>query len=363
MMFHKGGSLLRVSVVSFQFLFGLSCTSTRSRVGSSVPPSSSALESNPATEQNRYEAPVGVVSARVAELDRTAGSTGSVKEILPAPSERRVADRPQVLRGSTSLPELLILQAGGWKELLEKTETRWSDCVRLPLERSEREECRGVGRARSIALVRLGLPEDAWRNWDVLLKMGPEAADALVFSSLYLESGSPELCARLSTLGEQWEPTTVASQLRALRIKCLRTSGEFQEARSVTTQSLVENPQDSGLQFESALLFLSEKNLTQGCDILERLFLNHERQLAVFYNWGQCLIQRRDSDALKSVLERGRMNWPSESIWILLEGELALLEGRFEMARQSGLDYLATAPGHDEFRPQAYRLSRVLSED
>lgn len=363
MMFHKVGSLFRVAFVSLQLLLCLSCTSTRSNVGSTVPPSSKTFESRPVTELNRYESPVGVASARVAELSKTVGSAGRVKEILPARSEGRVADRPQDLLRSTSLPELLTLQAGGWKELLEKTETRWSDCVRVPLERSAQEECRGVGRARSIALVRLGLPEDAWRNWDALLKMGPEAADALVFSSLYLESGSHELCARLSTMGEQWEPTTLAGQLRTLRIKCLRLSGDLQEARSVTTQSLVENPQDSGLQFESALLFLSEKNLTQGCDILERLFLNHERQLAVFYNWGQCLIQRRDSDALKSVLERGRMNWPSELIWTLLEGELALLEGRFEMARQSGLDYLATATGHDEFRPQAYRLSRVLSED
>jgi hypothetical protein len=178
-----------------------------------------------------------------------------------------------------------------------------------------------------------------------------------------MESGTPQLCARLSSLGEHWEPAALVPRLRALQIKCLRLSGEMSEARSVVTQSLIEFPQEIALQTESALLSLSEKNLTQGCDILERLFLNKERELAVLYNWGQCLILRRDSEALKGVLERGRVNWPSELVWTLLEGELALLEGRFEAARQSGLDYLATATGDDEFRAQAYRLSRVLSEE
>jgi hypothetical protein len=129
-------------------------------------------------------------------------------------------------------------------------------------------------------------------------------------------------------------------------------------AREALTRGLREYPEHPMLLLESAHLFLSEKKLTQGCALLERLYLQEFRDVAVFYNWGHCLVGRQDTAAARQVLNHARREFPSERLWILLSGEVSYLEGNLNGARRDGLDYLAASAAGDAFRAKAEGLIR-----
>lgn len=286
----------------------------------------------------------------------------NVEESIALPPLASVPPVTDSNKGSnfTQFTQLVFfVKSERWFELLQTTSGTWESCLVLVSRVSD--TCREIGRARALAHVRLGQFHAAWKVSDHLGFSGLTSVDAMLFASLYLEVGAVELCASLSNAGLNWEPSNARLELSALRAKCLRLSGQFREARKFINRSLIEFPHESSLLLESALIFFSENNLTQGCDILERLYLKRTRQVAVVYNWGQCLLQRKDADAASQLLSRAQAEWPSERVWIILSGEVAFLEGRFGDARQLGLDYLASADASDSFRAQAERLSRIMS--
>lgn len=283
----------------------------------------------------------------------------NIASLAPRSSEVDVGSKLSASQNLGSMSSVqLLMRSEKWSELLLETNESWNECLGHRLQFSE--SCRDIGRARSLAHVRMGHEQVAWRNFDLLVDRGQHSSDALFFAALHLEAGSAELCSELATVGLSWEPVSSRLELSVLNAKCLRLAGRTNDARAFLYRSLNEYPRESSLLVESAFVSMSENNLTEGCDILERLFLKETRQLAVFYNWGQCLVRRRDSAGAASVLERGRREWPSERAWIILSGEVALLEGRVEEARQLGLDYLASSESSDLFRAQAEKLSRVV---
>jgi hypothetical protein len=194
--------------------------------------------------------------------------------------------------------------------------------------------------------------------YDSLASRGVSSTDALVFAGLLADAGSVRLCWQLAGSGLQWEPADDRLELFSLQAKCLRQDGLAEKARDAITRGLGEYPENPKLLLESAHLFLSEKKLTQGCILLERLYLQEFRDVAVFFNWGHCLVGRRDAAAARIVLEQAQREFPSERLWILLSGEVALLEGNLNGARRDGLDFLANSEAGDVFRLRAESLIR-----
>lgn len=262
-------------------------------------------------------------------------------------------------KSSARSPELdslvMFVQSERWNDVLAESERRWKVCLE---DKVTTEACRTTGRARAVALARLGYLRDALSLYDVLSDGELSSRDALVFAGLLAESGSLRLCAQLARSGLQWEPVELRPELYSILTQCLRRDGQAELARSTLSRALAEYPEHPVLLLESSLLFVSEGNLTQGCDLLERLYLQEFNDIAVFYNWGQCVVKRRDPEAAKIVLQRARRLWPSERLWVLLAGEIAFLEGDSVRARRDGLDYLSGADASDVFKPQAERLVR-----
>ena len=253
----------------------------------------------------------------------------------------------------------LFVRSERWAELLNETGDEWETCTKQFSAFSE--SCRELGRARALAHVRLGHSSFAWKVFDAIASRSKNSQDGLFFSGLYMEAGATNLCAQLAASALQWEPAEPRLELWVIQARCLRLSGRFEEARQVVRFGLNEFRQESSLLVESAFGFFGENNLTQGCELIESLFRKDISQVAVVYNWAQCLVRRRDAVAASGVLSRGRLEWPSERVWIILAGEVALLEGRIEDARQFALDYLSSSDANDIFRVQAERLSRIVS--
>ncbi|MEN9808598.1 MAG: hypothetical protein RLZZ488_165 [Pseudomonadota bacterium] len=251
---------------------------------------------------------------------------------------------------------VLMLRSERWQDLLDESANDWNRCLSEGELSSER--CRTLGHVRAVAFTRLGHLRDALLLYETLSSQQLTSQDALIFAGLLYDAGSARLCARLAGIGLQWDPADHRSELFALQAKCLRLDGQAEQARTTVTRALGEYPDLPSLKVESALLFLSERNLTQGCELLERLYLQEFRDVAVFYNWGKCLVGRRDSASARNVLKNARTHWPSERLWLLLSGEVSFLEGNANAARRDGLDYLAAAPAGDIFRPYAERLIR-----
>lgn len=251
---------------------------------------------------------------------------------------------------------VLLLRSERWQDLIDESAHGWKVC--LSEGQLNSEKCRTLGQVRAVAFVRLGHLREALLLYETLSSQQLTSQDALLFAGLLSDAGSARLCARLAGIGLQWEPAEHRAELFALQAKCLRLDGQADQARSTMTRALSEFPDLPSLQIESALLFLSERNLTQGCELLERLYLQEFRDVAVFYNWGKCLVGRRDSASARGVVKSARSHWPSERLWLLLSGEVSFLEGNASAARRDGLDYLAAAPAGDIFRPHAERLIR-----
>lgn len=250
----------------------------------------------------------------------------------------------------------LMVRSERWHDVLSESSVAWEQCLKQKVWSGD--ACRSAAHARATAFYRLGLTRDAMKIYDVLVGHGLSSLDSLLFAELYSDAGALRLCAQIARSGLQWEPLEARLDLFAVEAKCLRLDGQVQVARKTINQGLVEFPDHPRLLLESALLFVSEGNLTPGCDLLERLYLRDFRDFAVSYNWGRCLVGRRDAWAARRVLERLRQEWPSERLLILLSGEIALLNGDLNKARRDGLDYLAVASVGDTFRLQAERLIR-----
>lgn len=263
---------------------------------------------------------------------------------------------------SSSLEENLgrsiysLLHSERWPELLEESSAAWKKCSQNEDVRTS--QCVALAQVRAIAFARMGYLREALSLYEKLSSTQLTSTNALLFAGLLVDSGSPRLCAQLAKSGLQWEPSEPKVELYALQAKCLRLDGQSSESRSSLTRGLAEFPENPSLLLESALLHLSEKNLTQGCDLLERLYLREIKDIAVSFNWGTCLVGRRDADGARRVLDKARREWPSERLWILLSGEVSYLEGNMIGARRDGLDYLASVTAGDEFRIQAERLIR-----
>lgn len=318
--------------------------------------------------------------------EHTKSSISNVQKVYPVPSAIH-ADRLKEIRGSSlssqsstsaqeSIQELgtekprpllqtdfpifeSLVRSERWNDVLADSEAQWSECLSNKSLFSRR--CRELGRARAVAYVRLGHSDSAWGVQDQLAMRGSDSEDALVFAGLYLDVGATGLCVQLTTTALQWEPIETRRALWALRSKCLRMSERINDARSVVRLGLTEFPLDNALMLESAFVAFGENNLTQGCDILEQLHLKKSRQVAVSYNWAHCLIRRRDAEEASKVIAAGRQDWPMERAWLILSGELALLSGRVEQARQFGFDYLSGSDVRDPLRAQAERLTRVVT--
>lgn len=285
---------------------------------------------------------------------------------VPTGDKRNEADSPVYTEisaaASTRAPAhlsqamILLIRSERWQDVLDESANVWNRC--LAEDDLGSDKCRSLGHVRAVANVRLGHLRDALLLYESLASHQLTSQDALLFAGLLSDAGSAQLCARLAGIGLQWDPADHRAELFALQAKCLRLDGQAEQARSTITRGLSEFPDLPSLRVESALLFLSERNLTQGCELLERLYLQEFRDVAVFYNWGKCLVGRRDSASARGVLKNARLHLPSERLWLLLSGEVSFLEGNADAARRDGLDYLAAAPAGDVFRPHAERLIR-----
>lgn len=249
-----------------------------------------------------------------------------------------------------------LLQSERWPELIEESSVAWKKCAEN--DGVKTSQCVAIAQVRAIAFARLGYIREALSLYEKLSATQLTSTNALLFAGLLVDAGSPRLCAQLAKSGLQWEPSEPKVELYALQAKCLRLDGQSSESRSTLTRGFAEFPDNPSLLLESALLHLSEKNLTQGCDLLERLYLREMKDVAVSFNWGTCLVGRRDAEGARRVLDNARRQWPSERLWILLSGEVSYLEGNMIGARRDGLDYLASVTAGDEFRMQAERLIR-----
>jgi tetratricopeptide (TPR) repeat protein len=255
----------------------------------------------------------------------------------------------------------LLWRSERWQDLLLESQTSWSACLSETSTWSV--ACGQLGEARAVALAKTGRLQNALEIYETVASRRLSSQSAVVFAGLLADSSSYRLCATIAKSGLQWEPVTSHQELFALQARCLRLDGRVDEAKDAISLGLAEFPDHRFLLLESALLFLSEKNLTRGCELLERLYLQEFREVAVSYNWGQCLIGRKDSDAAKRVLQRGRRDWPSERLWFLLSGEVALLDGNLLNARKDAMDYISGSFSRDVLRPQAERLlQRVQGE-
>ncbi len=317
-----------------------------------APPSSEKLVS----VRKVYQVPENVHAERIKNIRGTQPTFSSSSMQGSAPvSEDKIAPQQSQLK----IPEFeRLVRAERWSDLLTETESDWNMCAQQKFGFTRR--CRELGRARAVAFVRLGHGGSAWSVQEILAENGSDSEDALVFSGLYLDVGATSLCVQLTGSALQWEPREARRALWALRSKCLRFSDRADEARSAVRMGLTEFPQDSALLLESAFVAFGENNLTQGCEILEQLYLKKTRQVAVSYNWAQCLIRRRDAEEASKVIAAGRQDWPLERGWLILSGELALLGGRVEQARQFGFDYLSGSDARDPLRAQAERLTQEV---
>jgi len=352
----------RFFTILFVFWFSVGCVSG---IGSpSSPPQekqskgvSSDLSGNdsPGIALKLYSALSHVHAERFNELRGKTDSNLTPEAVSNDTAGRSVAGESINRVSATTL----FVRSERWAELLDETVDDWEGCTKQFGAFSD--DCRELGRARALAHIRLGHASFAWKVFDAIAARTKNSQDGLFFSGLYLEAGATNLCAQLASAALQWEPGEPRLELWVTQARCLRLSGRYEEARRVVRFGLNEFPEEISLLVESAFGFFGENNLTQGCELIERLFRKDNYQVAVVYNWAQCLVRRRDAAAASGVLSKGRLEWPTERVWIILAGEVALLEGRIEDARQFALDYLSSSDANDIFRVRAESLSRAVS--
>ncbi len=243
-----------------------------------------------------------------------------------------------------------------WHEVLARTHRRWKECKQESGSLSD--ECAFVGKARALSYAKLGSIESSLEVYDDFVSMGLKDS-SVFFARLLASRGADYLCTKMATIGLSEDSPESREELHTLNVRCLRRSGRGADAGKFLRVAMLEYPKSLPLMLESALNHLSENKLTQGCDLLEQLYNSNFSNVAVLYNWGECLVRRADPDAVKTVLVRGRREWPSEKVWLILAGELARIEGHHEAARQYGLEYLAGAGLSDDLKSKAESLAEM----
>ncbi|NBO37081.1 hypothetical protein EBU99_00690 [bacterium] len=336
----------------------IACTSTRiaPEKVKAVEASARSAQANgkDAAEQASYEVKSSF-SVRLKEL-LSQGDEAAPGALSPVLSRSVNAESRSQSSNSVVSGVPLFVRSQRWADILNETHDAWQNCSTSSGPSSE--TCRQIAHARILSFAKLKDLRASLGVYDALSQRSVNSTDALLVAGVFADFGASRLCAQLAHQGLQWVPADVHTELRALESKCLRLDARPDDAREALRIALVESPNAELLQIESALLALSEKNLTQGCDLLERLYAKENQQVAVLYNWGHCLVQRKDSAQATLVLAKARSVLPSERAWLLLGGEIARLEGRMEDARRNGLDYLAAAEASDPLRVQAERLVR-----
>ncbi|MFZ9520442.1 MAG: hypothetical protein ACO3A4_08190 [Silvanigrellaceae bacterium] len=349
--------LLFVWVAAGVFCNGCKTTVEQEKV---VPAPALTVEVKEPSEKKiskRYESRSSL-SSRLERLVGSGAQISATDQKSPRSEKRKLAEGSP---GSQSNDESnlifaleMLLSGERWNDVLSETHGFWNDC--LGDAESFDDTCTRIGEARGVAFVRNGRMRSALEVYDAVASRKLNSRTALVFAGLLADVSSFNLCAKMASSGLQWEPFEFRQELYAMQAKCLRLDGRLEDARAAISLSLVEHSDHPGLLLESALLFLTEKNLTRGCDLLERLYLKDFSDVAVSYNWGRCLIGRKDTESARRVLERGRRDWPSERVWFLLSGEISALDGDLLSARRDALDYMSGSTAGDVFRPQAERL-------
>lgn len=293
--------------------------------------------------------PADVLSQRLRQV-RQRPVEGAVAVAEKDKSEIRSVPKPPSLEAGFQL----WLRAEQWNTVLFETDSPWLRCRKVGEQSTS--GCQQIGRARAIALVKLGSIEAAWNIFEELASANNES-NTLFFAELLSQHGSFQLCSDLARIALGNAAGSDREDLYALNVRCLRRAGFLAESRRAAQVALQELPESKKVNVELAMTQLSENNLTQGCGLLEKLFSDNVLNVAVVYNWGQCLVRRRDSESALSVLMLGEREWPSEREWLILSGEIARLDGQIELARERGLDYLSGTHSSDEFRIQAENLA------
>jgi hypothetical protein len=355
---------MHASVAVFFLIFAAACVSK--------PQETSTEEGLQSGRSDNAAQPVKVFEKRASSKDRLIALGRSPQQSAPSSFSSAASAVAAAENAGSSAPKVnddadtgfsrfvdataLLVRSGQWSELLKETHAGWQKCLGQGAQLSD--NCGFIGQTRATAFSKTGHIREAMNIYDALASRRASSLDALVFAGILSDAGSSRLCWSLAGNGLQWEPADARLELFSLQAKCLRQDALPDKAREVITRGLAEYPEHPKLLLESALLFLSEKKLTQGCELLERLYLQEFRDVAVFFNWGQCLVGRRDTTAARSILEKARREFPSERLWILLSGEVAFLEGNLNGARREGLDYLANSEAADAFRVKAEVLIR-----
>lgn len=250
----------------------------------------------------------------------------------------------------------IAVNSGQWHDVLANSFEPWRECKKQASSLSP--ECVLIGRARAWAFVKIGSIESAWEIYDDMVDLGMKNSSAF-FARLLEQSGAYFLCSNMAQLYLTQSESDDRLEMAALNVRCLRRAGRIDDSKKAVQSGLLEFPNSGQLLLELALTQLSENKLTQGCDLLEQLYDNKVFDVAVIYNWGECLVQRSDVDNARIVLSRGRSEWPSERVWHILAGEIARLEGRAELARRLGREYLAGSNSEDELRGKAENLAEM----
>lgn len=290
--------------------------------------------------------------------------TQRLRQVEPAasaePPEVEVAKKSKMQSASKALPSEagfnLWLGAGQWNAVLSETDEEWRGCK--DLREPDLPQCELIGRSRALAFAKLGSIEFAWTVFDDLNSM-KKGSNALFFAELLAENRSFQLCSDLVRIGLENATTSEREELYALNVRCLRRAGSLSDARRAAQAATSELPESKKIILELAITQLSENNLTQGCELLGKLFTDKFLNVAVVYNWGQCLVRRKDSESALSVLMVGEREWPSEPGWLILSGEIARLDGHRDLARERGLEYLSGSHVDDELRIQAESLAEM----
>jgi tetratricopeptide (TPR) repeat protein len=327
---------------------------------------------------------VGCVSSKSINSDEALPPAGlsvgpasqaqSALGVSKAQLERRISklnDRSKVLRqiplGSVEearlLPPVTVetdfdlwLRSEKWHEVLSRTSLLWAECIKRLNGMSA--ECALVGKARALSYAKLGSIESSLDIYEELGLAG-EKDRSVFFARLLAARDSNLMCAQMAQVGLSVDSVESREELHSLNIRCLRRAGHSKEADKFLRVAMLEYPKSQLLLLEAALSFLSENKLTQGCDLLEQLYASNFSNVAVIYNWGQCLVRRADLEAVQTVLSRGQKEWPTEKVWLILAGDLARIEGNREAARLKGLEYLAGANQSDELRSKAENLAEM----
>lgn len=343
--------LAHALMLLFSFSFW-GCVSGSSGVSGGTGVSERAVDTASTSEFANVALPEGLLSRRLDQVAKINKPFVHSSPALPKEPERDVQEGSLTFDADFQI----AVNSGQWHDVLTNSFEPWRECKKQASSLSP--ECVLIGRARTWAFVRIGSIESAWEIYDDMVDLGMKNTSSF-FARLLDQSGAHFLCSNMAQLYLTQSEIDDRLEMSALNARCLRRAGRIDDSNKAAQAGLLEFPKSQQLLLELALNQLSENKLTQGCDLLEQLYDDKFLDVAVIYNWGECLIQRSDVDNARMVLSLGRSEWPSERVWNILAGEIARLEGRAELARQLGREYLAGSSSEDELRGKAEILAEM----